>query len=1201
MICLFSFFNLFAQVEVNGGYELNKFTAPKIESKPFVFNDYSKLGSVNKLTGSFGINVSFYELKTPFLNIPIILSYSTNGVKMNEVSNEIGINWNLIGGGSITRKVNEFADDVWIGTSDFTKQTMYIQQNDLLPFDYYSSNLYPIDRPRFYYQNYSGSATNYGGTHYQIHFPRRLDHLNPITEETPLYSEIVCLAEKKCLQETSSYNNQVFQKYDTQPDIFTVNIANKSFKFLIKRLPQEYGTENTGYGHYANVINQKMEIVPIDDLGYKIEFSMYNLPGQNSSNGFYMKFKDRTRENNNLAPYFIHNFKIIDKEGVKYLFHKYEYTDYDVLKQHFNAYQSDINVPGKIYIDYKEYMTDMNKWYLTKIELPNGEEINYDYVPNEYLYQKDLPRTHDGVYTGHPYNFNPIKTPYGIDWLDVHVEGFSLSEIRYNSQKIKFYYDSYRPDYKTGGLSLKKIELLYNDELVKRMDLIKSFEAFDYEGPSFYRMFLKEIQDSSLSDSYVFDYNNPEMNRRDHVRYQDLFGYYLGNSINTFPSFPTIYISPDNLDGNKISYEIPSSANYFVINGTNRNPNPTYTKSGTLNKISFPTGGFVEIDYENNTYYDERLASKKSLGPGVRVKNLKYFSDEGIQSKKVNYYYDQFNDSTFSSGKLLYKPSYAYVSNWALDNSFNRASNELTPLLDRMQLSDQLTYWNKQLYENFKTYEMLNNSSLSLEEKYKKLIRFSSYPIGPTFDIYGRELIYTNVREEIVDVNNIRNGYNKSYFKYIDNRVKVNSVGGPSDEPSEFAKGSPGLFVFSTEYYSYYPFGGIPSSSGYDYLKTRSGLIEKNGYEIYPFPERNYFSNKENATLGKLNKEEYYDNNDVLLMEENYEYDFIMKESQNVNLLKNIKTGYLKLHQYKNNDPAETFHKQIVVPPYNVYDSDKHNFSGHYFFSIDSLRFNTKVVLKSKEVKKYFDAGGNTFISDEINYEYDNYTGNLKKKISYRSNSDVIEIKYDYPNTDSGDYFLDSLANSNMISKPYYKEIKVNNVLTENTEFKYFIHSSGMVLPSKLKKFKKGSISTGIGEDIFLFKSYNNGGLLQEYSEPSGLNTVLIYGYNENEIIAKIENANFIDVQPYIPNLQTLSNGTNESSLIASLNNLRSSLPNAMVTTYTYKPLVGVSSITDPKGNTITYHYDGFGRLEFVKDKDGNILSENEYHYRTQN
>ena len=71
------------------------------------------------------------------------------------------------------------------------------------------------------------------------------------------------------------------------------------------------------------------------------------------------------------------------------------------------------------------------------------------------------------------------------------------------------------------------------------------------------------------------------------------------------------------------------------------------------------------------------------------------------------------------------------------------------------------------------------------------------------------------------------------------------------------------------------------------------------------------------------------------------------------------------------------------------------------------------------------------------------------------------------------------------------------------------------------------------------------------------------------------------------------------SSFPKNLNKLRNSLPtDTMVTTYTYIPLIGVSTVTDVKGCTSTYTYDSFGRLNLVKDCDGNIVSENLYHYR---
>ena len=56
----------------------------------------------------------------------------------------------------------------------------------------------------------------------------------------------------------------------------------------------------------------------------------------------------------------------------------------------------------------------------------------------------------------------------------------------------------------------------------------------------------------------------------------------------------------------------------------------------------------------------------------------------------------------------------------------------------------------------------------------------------------------------------------------------------------------------------------------------------------------------------------------------------------------------------------------------------------------------------------------------------------------------------------------------------------------------------------------------------------------------------------------------------------------------------------AQMTTYTYRPLVGMTSMTDAKGLTTYYGYDGFQRLKTIKDREGNILKNYNYHYKDQ-
>lgn len=56
----------------------------------------------------------------------------------------------------------------------------------------------------------------------------------------------------------------------------------------------------------------------------------------------------------------------------------------------------------------------------------------------------------------------------------------------------------------------------------------------------------------------------------------------------------------------------------------------------------------------------------------------------------------------------------------------------------------------------------------------------------------------------------------------------------------------------------------------------------------------------------------------------------------------------------------------------------------------------------------------------------------------------------------------------------------------------------------------------------------------------------------------------------------------------------------ATMTTYAYKPLVGLSAITDANNQSTFYYYDAAGRLEVVRDFDGKILQYYKYHYKAQ-
>lgn len=131
---------------------------------------------------------------------------------------------------------------------------------------------------------------------------------------------------------------------------------------------------------------------------------------------------------------------------------------------------------------------------------------------------------------------------------------------------------------------------------------------------------------------------------------------------------------------------------------------------------------------------------------------------------------------------------------------------------------------------------------------------------------------------------------------------------------------------------------------------------------------------------------------------------------------------------------------------------------------------------------------------------------------------------------------------------------------------------------------------------------YDDKSNLLQYHNENDVNVSVIWGYNKTLPVVKLENIAYNSIPSNIINsIQLASNSNNGVDLESAFESLRAALPNAFITTYTHKPLVGVLTIEDAKRDKIYYEYDSYNRLKFIRDKNGNILSENSYHNIIQN
>ena len=161
-----------------------------------------------------------------------------------------------------------------------------------------------------------------------------------------------------------------------------------------------------------------------------------------------------------------------------------------------------------------------------------------------------------------------------------------------------------------------------------------------------------------------------------------------------------------------------------------------------------------------------------------------------------------------------------------------------------------------------------------------------------------------------------------------------------------------------------------------------------------------------------------------------------------------------------------------------------------------------------------------------------------------------------------------------------------------------FFQNNGIIAPSSVD-MKTGSNNY---ETRLVYGPYDNMGNLQYIAKDDAIKVIYLWSYNKQYPVAEIEGLTYSQILNYYPqsSIDNLANTANPT--VDQLNAIRTALSgiNAQVTTYTYFPLVGMVTATNPRGVTTNYNYDAFYRLMNIKNDDANVLNKYIYHYFNQ-
>lgn len=1136
------------------GYSQNDFKAPNVTPVPPTVASQLKYLEVpvSNYNGTSQFSIPLYTIKEAEVNLPISLSYYSNGLKVEEEASWVGLGWNLNIGGFIQ----------FIPHTD-------VQATSIAP--------YGVDLNPEYEYDYQFNAIQRGCTYQTPQGdPITFDNASDIKYygyEHPLYM--------------FKFNGYSGKFIITPGDLQIVTLDRSNIKF--ERLPNPStgfkATTPDGVEYY------------FEDSG-KSQSSRYNY--STPCSGTVQILSTSTSLTYNLT-------KIVSPTNKEITF----------------TYSS---------ISSKS-LPSLSQWFTYDVYSPN---------PNSTLYTSTYSLYGEKILT--EINSDNVKVKFTSSSRNDIYQGKKLDKIEVFSQ-----FDLVNPvksitfttDYFNGNIG-------FGDFMTQLQALgdcgIEQPENFVTDDLKKKRLKLNSVRFNS-DFYYSFQYNTTPLPYKTSLA-QDMWGYF--NGINNSTLLPNV---------NNLGYDDQETTTYLEQHPFmgNRKAYETYMKAGMLTKIVQPTKGYTEISYEANTFITPPGSMQTTEVPVVAVdsgegKDVKIFDVPGLESyARVNIQLscvgpgypcssgDCLGYSNYGAGVTPTQDNRLYVllekknsdGSWSDFRYFDR----LSPEFDN--------------YCTFVGYISLPAGSYRLTANFPDSNGNGNPYGGPwaSASIYYKDYATTTQENiggglrvsSIIDYNSTAEKYSEKHFSYGVGKlitkpdfiyVYDSDVQGvyvtPSDSNcttvipgGQFAGCSSGnfnilhkeiLYSSSISGYSYNAMGGLVGYGKVTVSYGENNDIGKEEYKyinnydlIFPYPGMLHgVTGLRKPDNGKLIEKLVYKNRNPEASTQNFDLVFYEKYEYEI-------SAYKKYWNFK-----PDYHPTTAVCGGEVITSGLADLSRNFihFYPVVAA----KVRLKSITTKNYSSpvSGIPTeTVSDKTDYIY-NSKHQLISEINTNSRGETVENKYFYPfdllaGTQSSQ--MTALISQNRIDIPIKQQSFVAGIKINEQETKYVTDATtgNLLLPKEIYiKKGAGDIDLTTDEDrLITFVFYgtetdgSGEGNVLEYVKEGGTPIAVIWGYNNTLPIAKIEGLSYSNIpSSTITNLKNLSNSSNESGLISALNALRASLPNALVTTYTHYPLIGVSTITDARGYSMKYFYDSTGRLKYVKDDDDHILSENQYNYK---